>query len=73
MLKKKSYDNLKEGLTYIKFVLHEDTREVKELLFEGRGVEVAANLCNFVTAQTRNSCQETFKRMYEEYRQRFVK
>ena len=47
--------------------------EVKELLFEGRGVEVAANLCNFVTAQTRNSCQETFKRMYEEYRQRFVK
>lgn len=45
--------------------------EVKELLFEGKDVELAYNLCALVREASRQSCLSNYQAMYEEYQQRF--
>ena len=47
--------------------------EVKELLFEGKDVNLAYSLCSYVTDYLRQKCFATYEMMFAEYQQRFIK
>lgn len=47
--------------------------EVKELLFEGKDVNLAYSLCSYVTDYLRQKCFSTYAEMFAEYQQRFIK